>query len=251
MFNLLWGVLFVVVHFGLFLLCYRLFGKKGLYAWVGVATVIANIQVVKTIEMPLGIVMTLGNTMYVTLYMTSDLLNEKYGRAEARRAVWFGFFTLLMTTVIMQMALVFEPQGEQIALDAQESLKAIFGLMPRLALGSLLAYFISQFLDVRLYTWIRGYFGSYRQMWIRSNGSTMISSFVDTLIFCTIAFAGLYSMEVWIEILLTTYVVKFLLTAAGTPVLYLARSFRFPEEETSAAPDKRSDAAASPMERSV
>ncbi|KUP25224.1 queuosine precursor transporter [Paenibacillus sp. DMB5] len=227
MFNLLWGILFVVVNFAFFLICYRLFGKKGLYAWVGVATVIANIQVAKTIEMPLGIVMTLGNTMYVTLYMTSDLLNEKYGRAEARNAVWFGFFTLLMTTAIMQMVLVFEPQETDIA---QSSLETIFGMMPRLALGSLTAYFISQFLDVRLYSWIRKYYGSSRQLWIRSNGSTMISSFVDTLIFCTIAFAGLYDLKVWTEILLTTYLSKFLLTGAGTPILYIARSFSFAEE---------------------
>lgn len=198
-----------------------------MYAWVGIATVIANIQVAKTIAMPFDIVMTLGNTMYVTLYMTSDLLNEKYGRAEARKAVWFGFFTLLMTTVIMQMVLVFKPQETDIA---QSSLETIFGLMPRLAVGSLTAYFISQFLDVRLYSWIRKYYSTSSQLWIRSNGSTMISSFVDTLIFCTIAFAGLYDWNVWLEILLTTYLAKFLLTAVSTPILYIARTFTFAEE---------------------
>lgn len=198
-----------------------------MYAWVGIATVIANIQVAKTIAMPFDIVMTLGNTMYVTLYMTSDLLNEKYGRAEARKAVWFGFFTLLMTTVIMQMVLVFKPQETDIA---QSSLETIFGLMPRLALGSLTAYFISQFLDVRLYSWIRKYYSTSSQLWIRSNGSTMISSFVDTLIFCTIAFAGLYNWSVWFEILLTTYLAKFLLTAVSTPILYIARTFTFAED---------------------
>ena len=227
MFNLMWGVLFVIVNFAFFLLCYRLFGKSGMYAWVGIATVIANIQVAKTIAMPFDIVMTLGNTMYVTLYMTSDLLNEKYGRAEARKAVWFGFFTLLMTTVIMQMVLVFKPQETDIA---QSSLETIFGLMPRLALGSLTAYFISQFLDVRLYSWIRKYYSTSSQLWIRSNGSTMVSSFVDTLIFCTIAFAGLYNWSVWLEILLTTYLAKFLLTAVGTPILYIARTFTFAED---------------------
>lgn len=214
-------------QFCLFLLCYRLFGKNGMYAWVGIATVIANIQVAKTIAMPFDIVMTLGNTMYVTLYMTSDLLNEKYGRAEARKAVWFGFFTLLMTTVIMQMVLVFKPQETDIA---QSSLETIFGLMPRLALGSLTAYFISQFLDVRLYAWIRKYYSTSSQLWIRSNGSTMVSSFVDTLIFCTIAFAGLYNWSVWLEILLTTYLAKFLLTAVSTPILYIARTFTFAED---------------------
>jgi hypothetical protein len=236
MFNLLWGVLFVIVNFAFFLLCYRLFGKSGMYAWVGIATVIANIQVAKTIAMPFDIVMTLGNTMYVTLYMTSDLLNEKYGRAEARKAVWFGFFTLLMTTVIMQMVIVFKPQETDIA---QSSLETIFGLMPRLALGSLTAYFISQFLDVRLYSWIRKYYSTSSQLWIRSNGSTMVSSFVDTLIFCTIAFAGLYNWSVWFEILLTTYLAKFLLTAVGTPILYIARTFTFAEDGALSSAQKK------------
>lgn len=84
------GILFVLANFGFFLLCYRLFGKNGLFAWVGVMTIVANIQVGKTIEM-FGIVMTLGNAANASLFMTSDLLNEKYGPKEARRAVWFGF----------------------------------------------------------------------------------------------------------------------------------------------------------------
>ncbi|MEC0178454.1 queuosine precursor transporter [Paenibacillus favisporus] len=228
MYNLLWGILFVLVNFSLYLLCYRLFGKKGLYAWIGVATVIANIQVTKTIDI-FGIVLTLGNTMYVSLYMTSDLLNEKYGRKEAQKAVWFGFFTLLMTTLLMQMALFFTPDESDLA---QESLQNIFGLMPRLALGSLTAYFVSQFLDVRLYAWLRKLFGARNQFWIRNNGSTMISSLVDTLIFCTIAFAGpRYELSVWIEIFVTTYLIKFVLTAVGTPFLYIARDFKFKDED--------------------
>ncbi|MDQ0087239.1 putative integral membrane protein (TIGR00697 family) [Paenibacillus anaericanus] len=232
MFNIGWGILFMLVNFTFFLICYKFFGKKGLYAWIGVATIIANIQVVKTIEM-FGIVMTLGNTMYVSLYLTSDLLNEKYGRQEAKKAVWFGFFTLIMTTILMQMALQFKPQESDIA---QSSMETIFGLMPRLALGSLTAYFISQFLDVRLYSWIRRFYPKPHQLWIRNNGSTMASSFVDTLIFCTIAFAGEYSLRVWLEILFTTYVIKFILTAAGTPFLYIARNFQHEDDKEVTTP---------------
>ncbi|UVI30799.1 queuosine precursor transporter [Paenibacillus spongiae] len=225
--NFVWGVLFVMVNFALFLVCYRAFGKQGLYAWVGIATVLANIQVVKTIEM-FGFVMTLGNTMYGTIYLTTDLLNEKYGEKDAKKAVWFGFFTLLMTIIIMQMALKFQPQSSDIG---QQPMEVIFGLMPWIALGSLTAYFVSQFLDVKIYTFLKKVFPEPGQLWIRNNGSTGISQLVDSLIFCTIAFGGAgYTWQVWFEIFLTTYAIKFVITAASTPILYIARSFKFKSE---------------------
>ncbi|WP_058300849.1 queuosine precursor transporter [Gorillibacterium timonense] len=229
MFNFFWGLLFVAVNFGLFLLCYRLFGKTGLYAWIGFATVLANIQVAKTIPM-LGLVMTLGNTIYTTIYMCTDLLNEKYGSKDAKKAVWFGFFSLLASTIMMQMALVFHPSAEDFA---QGPLTTIFGFLPRVAAGSLVAYFCSQFLDVRIYSKLKKHFSKYNQLWIRTNGSTVFSQMVDSLIFCTIAFAGEYSLGVWAQILLTTYLFKFVISVASTPVMYIARSFKFPEADTS------------------
>ncbi|MFD2330586.1 queuosine precursor transporter [Cohnella sp. GCM10020058] len=226
MFNLLWGVGFVAVNFALFLVCYRLFGKNGLYTWIGAATLLANIQVVKTIEI-FGIVMTLGNTIYATIYLTTDLLNEKYGEKEARKAVWFGFFTMIMSLVIMQMVLYFKPGAEDFSQDA---LKTIFGITPRIVLGSLCAYFVSQFLDVRIFSRLKVAYPSRSQLWIRNNGSTGISQLVDTLIFSSIAFIGLYPWDVFWEIAITTYVLKFVISAASTPVIYLARSFKFADE---------------------
>jgi uncharacterized integral membrane protein (TIGR00697 family) len=231
MFNLAWGVLFVGVNFALFLLCYRFFGRKGLFAWVGFATVVANIQVVKTIELDLfgfAMVMTLGNTIYASISMTMDLLNEKFGQRDAKQAVWLGFFTLLATTVIMQMVLFFEPQETDIA---QSSMETLFGLMPRLAIGSLSAFLISQYLDVQLFGRIRARFSNKNQFWVRINLSTAVSQLIDTVIFCTIAFAGLYTTEVWLEIVLTTYLLKFIISAAGTPVLYWARNFNHKDDQ--------------------
>jgi len=226
MYNFLWGVFFVAVNFALFLACYRLLGKNGLYAWIGAATVLANIQVVKTIEM-FGVVMTLGNTIYATIYLTTDLLNEKYGEKEARKAVWFGFFSMIMALILMQMVLVFKPGSDDIS---QEALETIFGLTPRIALGSLCAYFVSQFLDVRIFSRLKVAYPNRSQLWIRNNGSTGLSQLVDTLVFCSIAFIGIYPWDVWWQIALTTYVLKFVISVASTPVIYIARSFKFKDE---------------------
>ncbi|WP_322903125.1 queuosine precursor transporter [Paenibacillus campi] len=231
MFNLWWGILFVLVTYTLFVLCYRLFGIKGIYGWIAIAAILANIQVIKTIEL-VGIVTTLGNTLYVSMYLASDLLNERFGPGVARRAVWFGFLTLIVTTIVMQMALQFDvAPGVDISADAQRALELIFGQVSILLIASLTAYLVSQLLDVRLYRWLRRSFPKPEQLWIRNNGSTMISSFVDTLIFCTIAFLGIYEWSVWLQILFTTYILKFMLTAAGTPFLYWARTFKVPPED--------------------
>lgn len=231
MFNLWWGILFVLVTYTLFVLCYRLFGIKGIYGWIAIAAILANIQVIKTIDL-VGVVTTLGNTLYVSMYLASDLLNERFGPQVARRAVWFGFLTLIITTIVMQMALQFEvAPGVDISADAQSALELIFGQVSILLIASLTAYLVSQLLDVRLYRWLRRSFPKPEQLWIRNNGSTMISSFVDTLIFCTIAFLGIYDWSVWLQILFTTYILKFILTAAGTPFLYWARTFKAPAED--------------------
>ncbi|MCM3731911.1 queuosine precursor transporter [Fictibacillus nanhaiensis] len=226
MFNFYFGVGFTLVNFILFLLCYKWFGKAGLFAWIAAATILANLQVVKTIEM-FGLVMTLGNVIYGTIYLATDLLNEKYGEKEAKKAVWFGFFTLVMTTIIMQLVLVFEPHESDFA---QTHLEALFGLMPRLALGSLTAYLVSQYLDVKLFAKLREKFSRPDQLWIRNNGSTMVSQLIDTFIFCMIAFAGVFSWDVWVQIFFTTYVIKFVVSAASTPFIYIARGFKHTEE---------------------
>ncbi|MDQ0058339.1 queuosine precursor transporter [Paenibacillus harenae] len=233
MFNLWFGAIFMIVHFTLFLISYRMFGKIGVYAWIGMATVLANIQVVKTVELPLGIIVTLGNTMYGTIYLASDLLNEKYGEKAAKKAVWFGFFTLIATTVIMQLALLFEPHQDPFPIEVQGALETLFGLLPRIALGSLCAYLVSQFLDVKIYSVLKRMFPAPNKLWIRNNGSTLVSQLVDTLIFCTIAFAGEYENDVWLSIFLSTYIIKFIVSLVSTPFLYAARSFTFKDESGS------------------
>ncbi|MBM7703248.1 queuosine precursor transporter [Metabacillus iocasae] len=222
MFNeVLWFV-FALINFSLLLIIYRFSGKAGLFVWLGFSTVVANLQVVKTIEL-FGLTATLGNIMYGTAFFVTDLLNEKYGKDEARKAVWLGFFTLIAMTIIMQFVLAFEPASIDFA---QESLETIFGLLPRIALGSLLAYMISQHLDVYLFSLLKKKFPHPSQLWIRNNGSTMVSQFVDTLVFTLIAFIGFYPLSEWIQIFITTYFIKMIVAIIDTPFIYLARSFK-------------------------
>ncbi|MDX8046169.1 queuosine precursor transporter [Gracilibacillus sp. S3-1-1] len=219
--ELLW-IIFAIVNFAILLMMYRIFGKAGLFVWIGMSTVIANIQVIKTVEM-VGLVATLGNITYGTIFLATDILNENHGKKEAKKAVWMGFASLLIMTVFMQFVLRFTPHADDIS---QASLDTIFGLIPNIALGSMLAFIFSQYVDVWIFGKIKQWFPSDKYLWLRNNGSTMISQFIDTLIFCSIAFYNVHEFNVWLSILFTTYVIKFAVSALDTPFFYIAKKMK-------------------------
>ena len=225
--ELLW-FLFAFVNFVGIMLSYKLFGKFGLLAWVAMGTVVANIQVMKFVEL-FGFTATLGNIMFGTLFLATDTLNEKYGLKEAKRAVLIGFFTLFTMVVIMQMALWFEPASADTAHSALESLFGV-GLgdvtLMRVAIASLIAYLISQLLDVHLFQKIRKRFSSSKTLFIRNLGSTMVSQLVDSLIFAPVAFVGVVSGGELFDIIFTTYLIKLIVAALDTPFIYLMKTVR-------------------------
>lgn len=157
-----------------------------------------------------------------TIFLATDIINEKYGKEEARKAVWLGFYTLITMTIVMQFALLFQPHESDVA---HEALSDIFSLVPQVAVGSLLAYIISQNIDVVIFAKLKSKFAGTKFLWIRNNLSTMISQLIDTTIFSVIAFWHFLTtdMSVWLSIFLSTYVIKFLVSALDTPFMYMAK----------------------------
>ncbi len=215
--NLLWAG-FILVNLGLVVVVYRIFGKFGLYAFIVASVITANIQVVKTVQI-LGFVATLGNILYGSIFFTTDILSEVYGKKAARRGVWLGFVGMLLMTLWMQVGLKFIPDASDFA---QGSLSTIFGLMPRIAVGSMLAYLLSQHYDVfAFHFWKNKTKGRY--LWLRNNASTMVSQLIDSIVFCVVALWGVFDTNTWIQILITTYLLKWFVAVIDTPFIYLAK----------------------------
>ena len=216
--TLLWfGML--LVNFGCILLLFRIFGRVGLYVWIPIAIILAKIQVLKTVTV-FGFEATLGNIVYATSFLATDILSEVYGKRAARRAVAFGFFSLIATTVIMNLALAFEPSATD---QIQEPLAAIFSFFPRVAGASLLAFLVSQLHDVWAYDFWKRRFPGTRMIWLRNNASTAVSQLIDSVVFSLAAFLGVFPFPVVLQIILTTYVIKVVVAAADTPLVYVSR----------------------------
>ncbi len=214
--EILWFV-FIFIDLFLALLVFRVLGKLGLYALIIAEIIICNIQVIKTIEL-FGVTTTLGNIAYASIFWATDVLHEIYGEREARIGVWLGFYGSVLTAILMFFAIKFIPAPSDFA---HPHLEVIFGFMPRVVLASWIAYIISQHHDVWAYGfWKRRTKG--RLLWLRNNASTMVSQLIDTSIFCTIAFYGVFEKSIFWQIFLTTYFLKWFIAILDTPFIYLA-----------------------------
>lgn len=220
--ELLWLVM-LLANFLLIIAAYKFFGKWGLIMWIPISVIVANIQVIQTVEL-FGFVATLGNIVYATSFLVTDILSENYGKEDAKKAVWIGFFSLISMTLLMNLALYFHPlQGDEFASTTHESLSTIFQLMPRIAIASLAAYLVSQQHDIWAFHFWKKRFPSSKQLWIRNNLSTMVSQLLDSVVFTLIAFWGVFELPVLWEILLTTYFLKWIVAAADTPFVYWSK----------------------------
>jgi uncharacterized integral membrane protein (TIGR00697 family) len=206
----------------LVLVCFRL-GKIWLISFIGMAAVLINLAVLKQMNL-FGLAATGGNVLYAAIFFATDLLDEYWGPREARRAVRIGFMGGLLYLGVSQLLILYSPNETDFA---QGPLTELFGLVPRIVVGSLTAYLISQHLDVWLFSRIRRATGEGR-LWLRNNASTWLSQAVDTLVFSFIAFAGIPDFPLS-EVILITYILKVVVAALDTPFIYLSRRF-LPDE---------------------
>jgi queuosine precursor transporter len=212
---------FALLDLTMVLIVFRFFGKPGLFALIVFNLILCNIQVLKTIQL-FGLTTTLGNILYASVFFATDLLGEHYGKEEAKKAVILGFFTLVLAVVYMQVALLFVPSDADFV---QPHLEAIFGVLPRVVLASMAAYLIAQWHDIwAFHFWKQRTSG--KRLWLRNNASTMVSQLLDSAVFCSIAFLGLFPISVWLQIFASTYLIKMLVALLDTPFIYLAARFR-------------------------
>jgi len=215
--NAVWLIL-LFVNYGFIAIAFKYFKNHGLFIWITIASILANIQVIKTIEL-FGFVTTLGNVMYGTSFLATDILSECYGEKEAKKGVLIGIFSIIATTLIMQVCLWFTPHASD---TSSVALNTIFSLLPRIAIASITAYMISQNFDVWFYNHLKRRYP--KHLWLRNNISTMTSQLLDNTIFTLMAFWGVFPVDVIWQIFATSYVMKWFVALLDTPVIYWARS---------------------------
>lgn len=213
MINLLISIIYLFCTFTITCMCYKKYGRVGLFVWMCVSTIICNIQVVKMID-AFGLTTSLGNISYGAIFLTTDILSEKYGEVEARKAIILSFFTLLIFTASMILFLQYIPSKVDTTNDA---LKIVFNFLPRITIASLINCILSQLIDAKMYELLKNKFG---RLWISNNGSTIVSQITDTIIFVVISFLGVIPFINLVQMAITTLLFKVIIALLDTPFLY-------------------------------
>jgi queuosine precursor transporter len=179
---------------------------------------------VSTVQVPLvGTVTFMAGVLFFPIsYLFGDILTEVYGYARDRRAVWSGFAALLFAAFMAAVIVHLPPADFWRA--RQPAVEQIFGNTPRIVCASIIAFwcgsFVNSYVLAKMKIWTRG-----RMLWSRIIGSTICGELVDSGLFYTVAFAGLWPWSELLTVTATQYVLKSAWEVVATPLTYRIVAF--------------------------
>ncbi len=214
-------ILGIVLVFSVEILLEKIFKKEAMYVWIPVALIIANILTAKNIDI-FGVSTTMGTLMFASVYLATDILNEKYGKKESVKALNIGIILLILFTVITQVSLLFKPNAFDFI---SGSLKDVFSINLRITIASIVMCYLSNMLDIHLFEKIKSKTGN-GKLWLRNNVATIISNCLENYLFIFLAFIGIYDLKTVLIIATTTSIIECVIALCDTPFLYLSKGWK-------------------------
>lgn len=215
----------IIGAFGMLALAKKLFGKAGVIAWIAIATVFANIFEAKNM-MLFGLNLAAGHVMFGSVFLATDILNECYGKKEAKKGVYVGLFADIALILFGTICRFYAPS----ALDsANDSIQRLFTMSLRITTASAVMFFISNMADVYIFSKIKQLTGG-KYLWLRNNVATIICNCLENFLFYILAFYPMFSMAQIVSMGLATCLLECVIGIADTPFLYLARKLKHGDE---------------------
>ena len=176
---------------------------------------LSNIASVKIASIA-GISFDGGAVLFPLAYIFGDILTEVYGYSRARRVIWIGFgMNVLMVLTFWLVGIL----PADAFWGMQESYDNILGVVPRIVLGSILAYLVGEFVNSYILAKMKVQ-SQGKQFWARALGSTVVGQFLDTTVFLVIAFAGILPWDLLGLIWMTNYIFKLAVEVLLLPITY-------------------------------
>lgn len=167
--------------------------------------------------------MTMGSIPWPVVFITTDLVNEYFGREGVKRLTLLTVGLILYAFLIIYLSMIIPAAGISPVND--EVYNKVFGQSLWIIVGSITAFLLSQLVDVTVFWFFRAKTGG-GKLWLRATGSTIISQLIDTFVVMGIAFwlPGKMSTEAYFSVSLTNYTYKILVALGITPIIYICHS---------------------------
>lgn len=164
--------------------------------------------------------LSVGAILYPLTFLVTDLIAEFYGKERARFCVHFAIIINIIAATIISI-MDFLPATSWSKID-DTTFHSVFGFYSIAFIGSIIACYIAQTVDVLFYLWLRKLTGG-RHLWLRNNGSTLISLFIDTfiVIWFMSTFGALPKEQMWV-LIFNSYSWKLFFTVCSTPLFYIS-----------------------------
>jgi uncharacterized integral membrane protein (TIGR00697 family) len=145
-----------------------------------------------------------GIILFPLAYLFGDVLTEVYGYNASRKVIWSGFAALALMVVFYELASVLPPAPFW---KSQEAFDATLSQVPRIVAASMIAYLCGEFVNSYIVAKMKVKMAG-RKMWLRFLASTFVGQFVDTIVFISIAFSGVFAFSELISIIISAWLVK-------------------------------------------
>ena len=177
----------------------------------------ANTLGLKIMPFFFGLHLSVGVFMFPVVFIMTDVIGEVYGKRMARLFVLAGFVStaLFIFYSFLSLAMPWAEAGEWV----HSSYNTVFGISVRIAIASLIAFIVAEYQDVVAFFFFKNKLGE-KNFWLRSNLSNLWSQFLDTVLFMTIAFYGVYATPTLISIIFTWWLFKVAMGVLYTPLAY-------------------------------
>jgi uncharacterized integral membrane protein (TIGR00697 family) len=178
---------------------------------------IANVTSVKPLELGrFGVIVPAGVFIYALTFTLLDLIHERLGKQGARQVIGTAFMANLLLAAYAQLTVSWPAPS---FFDGQAAVARVLGAAPRIVGASLVAYLVASLVDAEIFAWWRTRVGGYR--WARVLVSNAVSTAVDSVVFVTLAFAGVLPV---LPLVVGQYVVKMVVTVLSLPLIYGIRA---------------------------
>ena len=175
--------------------------------------------------------LTCGVLLWPLEFVITDIVNEYYGPKAVRRISFTTAALILYAFLMFFLAIGVPPADFWIGSNAtsgiddmQKSFSAVYGQGMRIIAGSLVAFLVSQLVDVYVFHRIKRATGN-KRIWLRATGSTLVSQLVDSYIVLFIAFTGVFTWQQILAIGVMNYIYKATMALVLTPVIVLAEKW--------------------------